>query len=221
MNGNLKTASGARYESPDRSVVFRSRSVFPDPFISRFQKCCRSTRRYAARVRGRTESHGAFEPLRISEEAVRSSTRSPGRRGSPLNTSCFTPASSQIVLKITHSIGRRPFLFLGLRGFNWVNCGECPFLTRRRRGPRSRRGLRYGAMCPTRDFVFPAKHVELVQQLLVVAELELRQKLRLMTRMTSTSEIQHGQQPSHGSLRLCGLSAPPRQFSPFASGIIH
>src|SRR5258705_11296649 len=29
-------------------------------------------------------------------------------RGSPLNSSCFTPASSQIVLKITHSIGRRP-----------------------------------------------------------------------------------------------------------------
>ena len=34
----------------------------------------------------------------------------------------------------------------------------------------------------TRDFVFPANHVELVQQLLVVAELELRRKLRLMTR---------------------------------------
>src|SRR5882672_2203681 len=29
------------------------------------------------------------------------------RRGSPLNTSSFTPASLQIVLKITHSIGRR------------------------------------------------------------------------------------------------------------------
>ena len=52
------------------------------------------------------------------------------------------------------------------------------------------------AMYLTRDFVFPANHVELVQQLLVVAKLELRQKLRLMTRMTLTSAIQHGQQPS-------------------------
>ena len=52
------------------------------------------------------------------------------------------------------------------------------------------------AMYLTRHFDFPANHVELVQQLLVVAELELQQKLCLMTRMTSTAEIRHGEQPS-------------------------
>ena len=133
VNGNLKTASGARYESPDRSVVFRSRSVFPDQFISRFQTCCRSTRRYAARVRGRLESPGAFETLRISEEAVRASTRSPGRRGSPLNTSCFTPASSQIVLK-NHPLDREKTPYTkGGRGIAAASSDCHPDVAKRRR----------------------------------------------------------------------------------------
>ena len=92
-----------------------------------------------------------------------------------------TDCSGGIAVPVRNEPG---FLFLRLRGFKWVNSGEFPFLTRSRRGLGSRRGPRYGRFTLRAISSFRRITLDLFNNLLVVAELELPQKLRLMTRMT-------------------------------------